>query len=176
MPQIGEVRKGRDIEGITASSARNFYIWLACSKCGKERWVVRRINQKHEKQATMCRACYYAYLKTRKPKEHPCWVKSGRFKRADGYVLIRLTPDNPYWGMADKDGYVREHRLVIAQHLNRCLKTTEEVHHLNGTRDDNRLPNLGMVSQTNHPKGTLLKLAMKRIRDLEAQLAQGKLI
>ena len=36
-PVIGEIRKGRDIEGCKHPSHR--YIWLPCSKCGNPRWV-----------------------------------------------------------------------------------------------------------------------------------------
>ena len=57
-----------------------------------------------------------------------------------GYVMVRCPPE--FQEMARKNGYVLEHRLVMAQHLGRCLERKEVVHHLNGNLEDNRLENL----------------------------------
>jgi biotin operon repressor len=59
-------------------------------------------------------------------------------KTSGGYVLI-FKPDHP---AADRDGYVKEHRLVAERELGRLLMASEVVHHVNEKRDDNRLENL----------------------------------
>lgn len=86
-----------------------------------------------------------------------------------GYRKIYL-PSHPN---SDKAGYIPEHRLVMAKFLGRALLADENVHHLNGIRDDNRIENLELWS-TSQPSG-------KRVKDLleyanEIQRRYGDLV
>jgi hypothetical protein len=79
--------------------------------------------------------------------------------KTDRYRMVSA-PGHP---MANKKGYVLEHRLVMSQNEGRPLLKNENVHHKNGDTLDNRPENLELW-QTSHPSG-------QRPRDLVADAA-----
>lgn len=93
-----------------------------------------------------------------------------RFPDKGGYMLVYF-PEHPN---ALSSGNVREHVLVMSEHLGRPLLKSETVHHINGVRDDNRIENLELWSSS-HPSGQRVedKLAWAReIIDLYGSLDQ----
>ena len=117
---------------------------LVCKICGKPFYgapAQRRVTCSFD-----CRNVYYreiGNLLTGPPSgpRNPNW-KGGRCLLKGEYWLL-LCPDHPY---ADRHGYVREHRLVMEEHLGRYLDPSEVVHHINGDSLDNRLENLRLYS------------------------------
>lgn len=96
--------------------------------------------------------CQSHYAKWRRwgtpiPPDRPKPALRVRDKR-NGYVMVK-DPTNP---MAMQNGYVMEHRVVMAEMLGRPLVKHENVHHINGTRDDNRPENLELWN-TYQPAG-----------------------
>jgi len=66
---------------------------------------------------------------------------TGRHRDKYGYVHLIVTGRNE--GVRGPvAGKVAEHRFIMEQHLGRRLTPREQVHHINGVRDDNRLDNL----------------------------------
>ena len=96
-------------------------------------------------------------------KDNNAW-KGGIYHK-NGYVLI-YNPNHP----RANPRYVPEHILVWEETHGKYLPEGYVVHHLNGIKDDNRRENLTAVPKPQHEKNTLLKLAHKRIRELETQI------
>jgi hypothetical protein len=111
--------------------------------------------------------------------------KTGRSYNEAGYVTVTLNMLSPEDRLlAEPMGSrwrVFEHRLVMARHLGRPLTAGEQVHHINGVKDDNRLENLRLQSASGHTREHWNNVeAAQRIVQLEeevarlrAQLAQG---
>lgn len=130
---------------------------LECKECGKEFEVSKwRLNNKNPLCCSnACRGTYISKhknpsYKTRfKPKESHWNWRGGKTESTNGYVMVNM-PDHPF---CNSRGYVPEHRLVMETYLGRLLKQTEQVHHINGIRSDNRIENLVVFeSRSEHCK------------------------
>jgi hypothetical protein len=83
--------------------------------------------------------------KTKRPLDR---IYNGRRARMDalGYVLL-WEPSHPNKTLK---GWVREHVLVAEAAIGRYLQPGEEVHHINGVKDDNRPENLVALFKSEH--------------------------
>ena len=149
MPEIGEVKSGRE---LGRKQPWNKFILHACEKCGRGRWVALKKNG--QVRSVRCQDC--ARRANRREKAGN-W-KGGRVNDS-GYWAVLVSPDDFFYPMANKCGYVREHRLVVAKALGRCLQPWEIVHHKGDrfpigsieNKQDNRYPeNLELTTRGDH--------------------------
>jgi len=102
-------------------------------------------------------------LKKHSGLHNPNW-KGGRYNHK-GYWLV-LDPEHH---RANKAGYVLEHIKVWEQTHGREVPKRWHVHHVNGSKKDNRPENLVAVSDRKHRR--VIPLLQKRIRNLEKRLS-----
>lgn len=127
MPYIGEIRRAKEIHPdtiYTSAAGQNKYIWAACVTCGKERWTTLKNGLPFRLHCQQCGCGSNQHFGS----SNTAW-KGGRLIKAEGYILVLLARNDFFYPMAEKRGYVLEHRLVMAKHLGRCLHKWELVHH-----------------------------------------------
>jgi hypothetical protein len=161
----------------------NSIIHFICPKCGKAycigwksflKWV-RRHNQflnaveSYQGTSRICRSCVMKEVGSRNIWKAIASPRKINHKleivTTQGYVIVYLSPDNPYYSMCHK-GTVKKHRLVMAQSLCRCLKSWEIVHHKDGNKSNNDISNLEIHSQMTHLTITEL---MRQVQYLETK-------
>lgn len=81
------------------------------------------------------------YKEKLKGEKHHSW-EGGRCRHPSGYWVVK---DYSFPEMTPRSGYVLEHRLEMAKYLGRALTKYEQVHHIDGNKENNNIENLQLV-------------------------------
>jgi hypothetical protein len=85
---------------------------------------------------------------------NPAWKGGVTYFRKHGNYLsikyVRCPPE--FLAMARKDGYVMEHRLLVARAIGRLLLRRETVHHWDHDPENNRRSNLALFASNRDHK------------------------
>ena len=161
--------------GVTPVELRTGMTECKCAVCGVAFWRPKAWVKRTQMQ--VCGYQCNGALRGEDLKAHAHKGRANWTPESEAALKDRMTgPSNPFWkggltyrnrkgayadqpikyvrcppeflGMARTDGYVMEHRLIVASALGRTLTRSESVHHVNHDATDNQPENL-MLFATN---------------------------
>ena len=112
----------------------------------------RRNRQLADKTCVNCGASFRPKRAASKYCSRPClWSNNGGQNKkpeswwisTDGYI------DGEVW-VGEQKRRVKYHRIIMERHIGRVLLPSEDVHHINGCKTDNRIENLQVIDHGEH--------------------------
>lgn len=124
------------------------------SSCNGKVRAKELVLYSHKGRAGWTDASLASYRQKMSGANNPAW-KGGvtYFRKKGNYAPIKYVRcPAEFLAMARKDGYVMEHRLIVAQLMRRCLKRFETVHHFDHDPQNNDPANLALFKSNQHHK------------------------
>jgi hypothetical protein len=125
---------------------------IYCKKCysSKYRLSIKNDPKKYKKSLDYHRKKQSEKIRIKRgvSLDHQFRRKNGEGTiHKEGYKIVSIG-DHPN---AQKRGLILEHILIMSNFLGRPLKKHENVHHINGIKDDNRIENLELWTKKQPP-------------------------
>ena len=132
-----------------AALARFLKIVPFCNGVRTSSEIAEKTNENHKYiQKMMLKYNLPRRVQSVVPTDRNVFYKCGRHINKDGYTSVICPAD--YVGMANKNGRVLEHRLVLAEQIKRNLLPLEVVDHIDGIRLHNHPSNLRLFESNAH--------------------------
>lgn len=145
-----EYRKRMMVEGPQCSLChrKGLLRRKLCEHCYKKQLRKKNMENPAYRQELREKALLYSRKKAGLPINLIKMIRSsGEGTYQFGYKILTKN-GHPN---SNKRGRILEHVFVMSEHLKRPLHKHENVHHLNGIRDDNRIENLELWSRSQPP-------------------------
>jgi hypothetical protein len=157
---------------------------VKCMYCGEEFYRRPSYVKKHGNNVCCSIVCSSLYRRSLdKLGDRICLNCGKAFRTNPAYIRRRPTTGGKYCSRScflehkkrnatvsqDSKGYLvcrgkRVHRETMEQFLERKLESWEDVHHINGNKQDNRVENLEILSHSEHSKRTNEQRRQKKHR------------
>lgn len=139
----------------------NCEIGRVCEHCGKS-FIAKILSSKKPSTSRFCSTkCKVDYVGKKGSVPHNKIIDKDFYKiDKDGYARVYV----------EGQGVVAEHRHVMQQSLGRLLSSTENVHHKNGIRNDNRIENLELWVRGQPAGQRYTDLSLESLETLKAEI------